>query len=161
MDGKRCCPLTHAVREIVLIFYASVGPFLQMCILSLDSSTLPSASMTPGMARRAADRAGQLTAATLLRMGALGSSCGGTRRVSLCPAVCRTVPPSRSSMRSPRKQVRGKGKSPFNPSKTEKPLPKTSHDLPVRKKTPQTSVFNAVMRFKTFDIAPAALLLLL
>lgn len=109
MDGKRCCPLTHAVREIVLIFYASVGPFLQMCILSLDSSTLPSASMTPGMARRAADRAGQLTAATLLRMGALGSSCGGTRRVSLCPAVCRTVPPSRSSMRSPRKQVRKKG----------------------------------------------------
>lgn len=38
-----------------------------MCILSLDSSTLPSASMTPGKVSREADRAGALTAATLLR----------------------------------------------------------------------------------------------
>lgn len=40
-----------------------------MCILSLDSSTLPSASMTPGKVSREADRAGALTAATLLRGG--------------------------------------------------------------------------------------------
>ena len=37
-----------------------------MCILSLDSSTLPSASITPGKVRRAAATAGEHTAATLL-----------------------------------------------------------------------------------------------
>lgn len=37
-----------------------------MCILSLDSSTLPSSSMTPGKVRRVPDIAGTLTAATRL-----------------------------------------------------------------------------------------------
>lgn len=41
-------------------------PFLKICILSLDSSTLPSASMIPGKVRRAPGSAGELTAATLL-----------------------------------------------------------------------------------------------
>lgn len=41
-------------------------PFLKICILSLDSSTLPSSSMTPGKVRRVPGTAGKLTAATLL-----------------------------------------------------------------------------------------------
>lgn len=50
---------------IVAVVFCHV-PFLKMCIRSLHASTLPSASMTPGRVSRAAARAGELTAATLL-----------------------------------------------------------------------------------------------
>lgn len=72
-----------------------------MCILSLDSSTLPSESMTPGKVSREADRAGELTEATLLllrqrtsgtRLPGLRSSAAGWRSGS--PPW-----PSRPSMR--------------------------------------------------------------
>lgn len=62
-------------------------PFLKMCILSLDSSTLPSASMTPGRLRRAAGTSGELTAATLVRRRTSGGEV--SRRLAVCPAVCR------------------------------------------------------------------------
>lgn len=47
-------------------------PFLKICILSLDSSTLPSSSMTPGKVSRVPATAGKLTAATLLWMATSG-----------------------------------------------------------------------------------------
>lgn len=60
-----------------------------MCILSLDSSTLPSSSMTPGKVRRVPDTAGTLTAATRLWKRTSGrcrppseASCGSP--ISVC-----------------------------------------------------------------------------
>lgn len=74
-------------------------PFLKMCIRSLDSSTLPSASMTPGRVSRAADWAGELTAATFLcrrtadcwLSGVLLSSAAGFSLESI--RACRTRNP--------------------------------------------------------------------
>lgn len=58
-------------------------PFLKICILSLDSSTLPSSSMTPGKASRVPAPAGKLTAATLLWMAT-----SGRRREPSAAAAC-------------------------------------------------------------------------
>lgn len=59
IKGEKKC----GCREVWLF---ALLPFLKMCILSLDSSTLPSSSMTPGKVRRVPDTAGTLTAATRL-----------------------------------------------------------------------------------------------
>lgn len=61
-----------------------------MCILSLDSSTLPSASMTPGKVRRAPGRAGELTAATLCWKRTSVRWLSG--ELDSSPAVCRGLP---------------------------------------------------------------------
>lgn len=68
-------------RSLIIFVHKKLGylPFLKTCALSLDSSTLPSASMTPGKGSRAVARAGQLTGATAL---------WGWTSFWSCPAVC-------------------------------------------------------------------------
>lgn len=66
-------------------------PFLKMCILSRDSSTLPSASMTPGKARRAPGRAGELSAAILPRRQTSVRRVHG--ELASSSAICRALPP--------------------------------------------------------------------
>lgn len=62
-----------------------------MCILSLDSSTLPSASMTPGKVRRAPGRAGELSAAILLWRQTPARRLSG--ELASSSAICRALPP--------------------------------------------------------------------
>lgn len=89
-------------------------PFLKMCILSLDSSTLPSASMTPGRLRRAAGTSGELTAATPVRRRTSGGEV--FRRLAVCPAVCRDGLPPSSIARGPRCRAQVKKRSVSEPS---------------------------------------------
>lgn len=161
MDGKWCCPLTHAVREIVLIIlcvcwtvFADVHPQSGLVHPPFRVHDSGYGEASGGQSRTADRRHSPPNGSVgfLLRGDAPRLSLPRSLSHSSAIQVFHAIAPQTGEE---------KGKSPFNPSKTEKPLPKTSHDLPVRKKTPQTSVFNAVMRFKTFDIAPAALLLLL
>lgn len=89
-------------------------PFLKMCILSLDSSTLPSASMTPGRLRRAAGTSGELTAATPVPRRTSGGEV--SRRLAVCPAVCRDRLPLSSIARGPRCRAQVKKRSVSEPS---------------------------------------------
>lgn len=101
-------------------------PFLKMCILSLDSSTLPSASMTPGRLRRAADTSGELTAATPVRRRTSGGEV--SRRLAVCPAVCRDGLPLSSIARGPRCCAQVKKRSVSEPS----PATRADCHLPAR-----------------------------
>lgn len=70
-------------------------PFLKICILSLDSSTLPSSSMTPGKVSRVPATAGKLTAATLLWVATSGrcrepSAAACETSISVCGSDPRT-----------------------------------------------------------------------
>lgn len=85
-------------------------PFLKMYILSLDSSTLPSASMTPGRLRWAAGTSGELTAATPVRRRTSGGE------VSRRLAVCRDGLPLSSIARGPRCRAQVKKRSVSEPS---------------------------------------------
>lgn len=78
-------------------------PFLKMCILSLDSSTLPSASMTPGNASRAVGISGEHHSVSTAAV--LGRSWGGWA-LSRQPAVsCDALHSSSFMLCLPRKNV--------------------------------------------------------